>query len=587
MGAVADFVSDVVEDVGDFVGDVVETVGDVVEDVVDVVGDVVEKVGDVVEAVVNDPLPVLLSVAGQMVGIPAPVTMAALTAARGGDLEDIVLSAGTAYFAPTVANSLSSTFAPALFEAIGNETVANVVAESTSKALVSGTIAEVKGGDFEDGFAGAFTGSIVNSSIGEFTNEFVRPDIIEMAEDSGIDIKTANQFVTGAQQAFSSGISAEIRGGDFSTAFTNSVTNQTVNAGTNYATNSIGDQFKSIGDGWDLAEEEDKEGYETTITTDATGAGISDELVNQVEVADIGTDSGDSTTALANNVPTSDLGDLYSAPEAEDAQTLAAEFGMDQDLPQSSVEVVGLPADYEFSDYVTGDKDVAAVEEEPATEVADTSFIDDLIAKAPTTEAPVTGGLTAVAPEGEKVTDEDVAFYAGRPTAVTEDSVIDTMGEEVAKKPAEDVYAGLEMGITPMSDEKPVDIAGMEEKPTSGGLSSLVDTSKITPAAIGAGVLNQVVRPAIKSGLTRALTKTPVRKPVQRKAPTRLAAPKQLTGAQLQAARAKPVGAPTTKAVPAQYAKTATPKKVDVSTLTPITNISGLTAMLAKNKGQG
>lgn len=587
MSAVVSAITSVVESVGDFVGDVVETVGDVVEDVVDVVGDVVEKVGDVCEAVIENPVPVLVSIAGQMVGIPAPVTMAALTAAQGGSIEDIVLSAGTAYFAPTVVSSLSETFTPALLEAVGNETVANVVAESTSKALVSGTIAEARGGDFEDGFAGGFTGSIVNSSLGEFTDEFVKPDVLAAAEENGIDIKTANNFIAGTNRALSAGFSAEITGrGDFATAFTNSVANQSINAGTNYATNSIGDQFKAVGEGWDTAKEEDKQGFETTVTTDATGAGIPDDLVNQVEVADMGTDSGDSTTTLANNLPSGSLGDLYSAPEAEDSETIAADMGMGEE-PTASVTVYGVPADYDYTQGAPADEESIELVADNESQEDNMAFLNDLVAKAPSGEGtPVAGGLSSIVPEGEKVGEEDVAFYGGKPTAVTEDSVIDTMADETTETP-KDVLAGMAgMGITPMGEEKPVDIAGMEEKPATGGLSSFVDTSKITPAAIGAGVLNQVIKPSIKSGLTKALTRSAPRPTAPKTA--RVAPAKQLSGAQLQAARAKSTGAPTTKAVPttrtAQYTP---PKKADVSKLTPITNISGLTSMLMKNKGQG
>ena len=61
MGAVASFVGDVIGGVVDAVGDVVEAVGDVVSDAVEFVGDAVEKV-------LEDPLPVLLSVAGSFVG---------------------------------------------------------------------------------------------------------------------------------------------------------------------------------------------------------------------------------------------------------------------------------------------------------------------------------------------------------------------------------------------------------------------------------------------------------------------------------------------------------------------------------------
>jgi len=83
--------SAVVEAVTNVVESVVETVGDVVETVVEVVEEVVEKVGDAVQAVIDDPLPVLLAVAGSTVGVPPYITMGAITAARGGDLEDVAL----------------------------------------------------------------------------------------------------------------------------------------------------------------------------------------------------------------------------------------------------------------------------------------------------------------------------------------------------------------------------------------------------------------------------------------------------------------------------------------------------------------
>jgi hypothetical protein len=573
MGAVADFVSDTFEAVGDFVGDVVETVGDVVEDVVDVVSDVVETVGDTVQAIIDDPLPVLVSIAGNFVGIPAPVTMAALTAARGGDLQDIVLSAGTAYFAPTVANSLSSTFAPALFEAVGNETVAKVVAESTSRALVSGTIAEVRGGDFEDAFAGAFTGSLVNSSVGEFTNEFVRPGVLELAEDNGVDIGFANSFLKGTTQAFSSGVAAELSGGDFETAFTNSVANQSINAGTNYATNSIGNEFRSISQAYNM--DEDEEGFETTVNADRTGAGIDDYLVAEIDISELGYDTGDSTTALVNNTVAQNADDMLFAPDAEDAQTIAADMNMG-DEPESSVTVSAAPSEFDFA--------------EPQQIADEDTEMDDLFAEAPTNEVPSAGGLTAMTPEGDQITDEDITFAGGAPIATTDESIIDAMADTaVAAKPQEDVYAGLEMGITPMQEDAAIDVAGMDQKPTKGGLSSLVDTSKITPAAIGAGVLNQVVRPVIKQGLTKALARTPVRRPAPKRPPTRTAAPRQKPSPEqlqaMQARQARP--APAQKVAPQQVAKAVAPKKVDVNTLTPITNIAGLTSMLTKKTGQG
>ena len=154
-------VADLIEDAVDAVGDVIEAVGDVVEDVVDVVVDVVEFVGDTVQAVLDDPLPMLLQIAGATVGIPPFVTSAVVTGFRGGSLEDMVLSAGTSYFATemgaqfqssSIADSLSTT----LLDAGVSSGVADVVTTGLGKGLVGGVVAELKDGEFSDGFAGGF-----------------------------------------------------------------------------------------------------------------------------------------------------------------------------------------------------------------------------------------------------------------------------------------------------------------------------------------------------------------------------------------------------------------------------------------------
>lgn len=246
MGAVADFVGDVIESVGDVVEDVVDAVGDVVETVGDVVSDVVEFVGDTVEKVLEDPLPVILQIAGAAVGIPPMVTSAVITASRGGDLGDIALSVGTAYLAPTATNAISSTLSSTIGDAIVNETISNTVVEGVSKGLVNGTISEIRGGDFEDGFAGGFTGSVVGAGVSEVA-DFVKPEIADAVSDLGLDQSTINQISSAGTKAITAGLTAEITGrGDFATAFTNSVVNSTANTTANLVTNSITDQFQSV-----------------------------------------------------------------------------------------------------------------------------------------------------------------------------------------------------------------------------------------------------------------------------------------------------------------------------------------------------
>lgn len=623
MSAVVEFVSNVVEDVVDAVGDVVETVVDVVEDAV-------EFVGDTVQAIVEDPLPTLLSIAGSFVGIPPPVTMAAVTAARGGDLEDIVLSAGVAYLAPQASNALSSTLSSTIGGGIINQTVSDIVVDGVSKGLVSGTIAEIRGGDFEDGFAGGFTGSIVNSSVGEFTNEFISPGVQDMLADSGLDTSTINTIVKTGTQAVSSGLTAELTGrGDFDDAFINSVQNSTINLGTNYAVNTIGDQFRSVEEGLSTVQkEEDKESdllnfddyfaLDTTRDSDATGAGISDDIVDQVQVADTGNDTGNVTSTLANtDLSTSfdteldtelssygtDTGkNIGSTSNVDtlmaDTDAIINEFGgEDTDGDGATVTVEGLPSDLQdiYEQYA-----VDTGEEDKAVEVADTTPKIDIAGI--TTDQDTSGGLNVVKKAVDTpsdLTEEDIVFSGGKATVDAEDTLVDDTLTATAKKTTPvDPYAGLDEGITSLTEDGTVDVAGSKTPSIiDGGLNVLSDIAGRTGLVdsgggmstdkMVTGALNQFLRPAIKTGLTRAIkgtpTKTIVKRPVQKKAPLTALQAQKVRGANQpqQAPRSIDMSKITGKPV----AKVAPPKKVDVKTLTPITNVASLSSILSGGKG--
>lgn len=306
MTAVVDFVGDVFESVGDFVEDVVETVGDVVEEVGNFVENVVENVVDTVQAVIEDPLPTLLSYAGTFVGIPPAVTMAAITAARGGDLEDIALSAGTAYYAPSVGNALSSTVSSSFVNAGMNETFSRVAADSISKGFVNGTISEIRGGDFDDGFAGGFTGGMVSGGVNEVAS-YVKPDVIQMAQNNGLDLRDATAVYNAGTRAVSAGLNAEISGrGDFITSFTNSAVGSGVDYGARSLNASIDEQFKSAITQWGKEDGEEDSLIADAVESTAEGAGIPDELVNQVAVSNLGFDgmaeakSEDTTSGLTD-----------------------------------------------------------------------------------------------------------------------------------------------------------------------------------------------------------------------------------------------------------------------------------------------
>ena len=557
MSAVVEFISDAVESVVDAVGDVVETVGDFVSDAV-------EFVGDAVQAVIDDPLPVLLSVAGSFVGIPPMVTNAAITAARGGDLEDIVLSAGTAYFAPAATNAISSTLSSTIGSSIINEAVSDVVVDGISKGLVNGVVSEVRGGDFTDGFAGAFTGTVVGAGVGE-VSDFVSDTVLADMPDLG-------QFGTIAEKALTSGVTAELTGrGDFDTAFTNSMINGTANLGANYAVSSISDQFKAttitefeiVGseegneEARELLTTELDQSWAETAGTPGTGAGIPDEVVDMVEVSDLGYESPNvnedpmiaesmSEEALDTNLAGYESADDYLAAEAEyaapveDVTDIATEYG--EELPTATLTEAQEQYAQPFEDVtapLVGEESVADMGEEMPT-------IQEQIQPK--------GGLTAATAPAAQV------------------DVLDQFSDSMLK---------------PQTEESVVDVAGEKpgigmKAPTLGGLAAgLMPT--VTGQQVVQGALNQILKPAIRQGITKTLRGTPSRPAMKRPAqPQRVKAPApRMTPQQLaQMRQAQPV-APKPAAT---QARVAPPKKKDVSTLTPVTNIAGLTSLL-KNKG--
>jgi len=564
MGAVADFVSDVV----DSVGDVFEAVGDVVEDVVEFVGDAVEKVGEVVQAVIDDPLPTLLAVGGSFVGIPPWVTMGAVTAARGGDLEDIALSMGTAYIgaeiAPSISNSISSTVSSTFVEAGINETVSQLAGDAISKGLVNGTLTEVRGGDFEDGFAGGFTGTLVAGGVSEVAS-YVKPDIIEMAMDSGIDLRDATAVYNAGVKAVSAGITAEVTGrGDFATSFTTSAIGSGVDAGTRSLNATIDDQFKTVSTAWN---EEDKDG-EKIDTTVTTGAGIPDDLVTQVKISDTGIDTASPTSTFD---AASVLGDTFNR-DTDAGSVATADAG--STVPSETAETVVAQAP-------TGETTSAFQDLISSTgATSDNNVLDDTLAKFPS-------DVVDIAETFPEDSDENaVAVVDGVPTgalASVSDAIQPDVLSSITGKGATvvaDAPASENLFTNTLAQDKPA------EQPT-GGLNAVSTAPQDkTTASLGlkptdfTKPLVATVGNLIKSSLT------------QKKRPTSV---KPTGGLQTASVRPKVSTPPPQKVnvanlIPIQKAPTAKkpttvgPPKTLASTanLSPVTNIAGLTSMVKK-----
>ena len=577
MGAVASFVSDVVESVGDVAEGVFDAVGDVVETVGDVVETVVEKVGDTVQAVLDDPIPVLLSVAGSMVGIPPAVTMGAITAARGGDLEDIALAAGTAYFAPQVGNAISSTVSSSFIEAGFNETFSQVASDSISKGLVNGTVAEIKGGSFDDGFAGGFTGGMVSGGVSEVAS-YVKPDVIQLAQESGLDLKDATAVYNAGTRAFSAGVTSEVTGrGDFATSFTNSAVGSGIDYGARSLNQTIDEQFRTAATDWN---EKDKESEPVEVST--TGAGIPDGLVNQVEVSEIGfyNDSlyaggssdfdertGTYRSTGTDRPPESVESKFAVAPEAEnisdfEGQLRGPAFNPEEPVAGNAIEFASLLDEEE-----PASDDTLFANAPSNTEASE--IVTDIAESLPTDVAPVAstepvGGLNALVPS--------VDLDTTKPVVVSEAPIADNLlTAGLATEPTETPVGGLNAMAEKTPEQKMAEAQGLK----------VTDFTKPLVATFG-----NILKSTLRQGTKPAPRAAP--RPVQRPAPrpagglqaakaTRTPPPQQMDVSKLiPIQRAEPIKT-------AQLPPSAPPKRLDKNAkLTPVQNIAGLTSQVKK-----
>lgn len=560
MGAVASFVEDTFE----AVGDVFEAVGDVVEDVVDVVEDVVEKVGDVVQAVIDDPLPVLLSVAGSFVGIPPYVTMGALTAARGGDLEDIALSMGTAYvgssIAPGISNSISSTVSSSFIDAGFNETFSQIASDSISKGLVNGTMAEIKGGSFEDGFAGGFVGGMVAEGVGE-VGDYVKDDVINLAQESGLDLRDATAVYNAGTRAFTSGITSEITGrGDFATSFTNSAIASGVDSGSRSLNSTIDEQFKTAATDWN---EKDTEGEPIDVAT--TGAGIPDEVVGQVTVSGYGVDNTADTIDLAQV--------LDDTANAEGQTNVASTAG------EKAVSDISILPETQLADAPQGETDVdfAELTDEPTPFSRDTVLADAFDG------AEVGDVPESVIDIAESLPIEEVGVASAEPKGA-----LTTMAEATVPTVDLDFTKPAVVSEAPVAEN--LLTAGLATEKPEGGLNAVSQTGETTPEAKMASSMGlkatDLTKPMVATvGNLLKQTLTQKKRPAPR-APVRPAGGLQMAGAKPVPRKSAPPPPrmDVAKLIPIQKATPIAPPKTLASTakLSPVTNIAGLTSQVKK-----
>ena len=234
--------------------------------VVKAVKKAVDTVVKTVEAVISDPLPTLLTIAGTAVGIPPYVTQAAISAARGGDLEDIAKSAAIAYVAPSVAAKIAPAVGSAVGSVVTNEAAAKALTAATSQSLVAGSLTAATGGDWQQAAAGSFAGSMAASGY----DNYVAPEVMAQAKSLGLSAESHANIQNALKSSVASGAGAAAAGGDFATGFANAFVESGFETLSAKANEGLQDMKKSFFDDKGIQDNQ------------PTRAGIPDDLVPEV-----------------------------------------------------------------------------------------------------------------------------------------------------------------------------------------------------------------------------------------------------------------------------------------------------------------
>jgi len=120
-------------------------------------------VGDTVEAVVKDPLPFIATVALTSVGVPPALASAAVTAAKGGSMEDVVTAGVSTYVGGQVGGAAGS----AASNAGASAATANIVASAAGASASTVTAALASGQPIDKALeAGLTAGALSGSTQG-------------------------------------------------------------------------------------------------------------------------------------------------------------------------------------------------------------------------------------------------------------------------------------------------------------------------------------------------------------------------------------------------------------------------------------
>lgn len=205
------------------------------------VGNLIENVGNMAENILKDPLPTIATVALTAVGVPYPVAAAAVTAAKGGSIQDIAISAGTAYIGQQVGEFAGNAAGELAGETM-SESTKQLITQVVTQASGPAAVVALRGGSFqqilEAGVAGGVTGALSNTLKTEFN-----------MDPKALDTQTLTNATNAAVKAVLSGksISEAVMNAAAVTAMSSTIEGQTSKLFSNNETLSgIRSQFDSL-----------------------------------------------------------------------------------------------------------------------------------------------------------------------------------------------------------------------------------------------------------------------------------------------------------------------------------------------------
>jgi len=261
-GWVSRIVTNPVRVINDGANALSDTVQRTVNNVSGAVTTVLQTINKTVDNIIRDPLPTIAIYAGMSVGIPPFVTSAAITASRGGNVEDMMKSAAISW---AVTEGLkyaeigsTDTIDPetgeviqkpmtvkdatqSLGEKIGSATtpaIGTAVASGLNTSIVAGIRASLTGKDVNQAIADGFASGSVSSGVSSLSSE------LGLQKDWGLSdkqMKTLNATVA-------TGISAAISGKDPSTVIGNYIANTLIDTGSSRLAKEAKDAYKSVQD---------------------------------------------------------------------------------------------------------------------------------------------------------------------------------------------------------------------------------------------------------------------------------------------------------------------------------------------------